>query len=390
MQSGLIALAAAGMLLPAAVYAQSIPFEMAGEVLNLTDPDTLGLQVAEGTQTVTIFAPDEGARQFNHGVVLIPFKDRLYAQWQSSDRDEDAPETVVLYSVSEDGAEWSEPKALTEPWDEGYKSSGGWWTDGETLVAYINVWPADVDPRGGNVEYVTSTDGENWSEPERVLMADGSPLDGIFEQDPHALPSGRIINSAHFQPGLIATPIYTDDPLGVGGWHKGAFQNLPHEDPSITRELEPSWFVRADGAAVTIFRDQGNTFYKIASVSHDDGETWSSPVLTNMPDARTKQSAGNLPDGTAFMVGNPTASKSRFPLAVVLSEDGYRFDRAFLLRSSADMQPLRFEGQYKRPGYSYPKSIVWNDYLYVSYATNKEDAELTRVPLSSLAAPIEE
>lgn len=390
MRGALIAFAAAGMLLPTAVHAQSIPFEMAGEVLDLTDSNTLGLEVAEGTQTITIFAPEEGARQFNHGVVLMPFKGQLYAQWQSSDRDEDAPETVVLYSVSKDGAEWSEPKALTEPWAEGYKSSGGWWTDGETLVAYINVWPADVEPRGGHVEYVTSTDGETWSEPKPVLMADGSPLEGIFEQDPHALPAGRIINSAHFQPGLLATPIYTDDPLGVGGWQKGAFENLPHEDPSITRELEPSWFIRADGTAVSIFRDQGNTFYKIASVSQDNGETWSSPVLTNMPDARTKQSAGNLPDGTAFMVGNPTANKSRFPLAVVLSEDGYRFDHAFLLRSSDDMQPLRFEGQYKRPGYSYPKSIVWNDHLYVSYATNKEDAQLTRVPLASLAAPAEE
>ena len=32
----------------------------------------------------------------------------------------------------------------------------------------------------------------------------------------------------------------------------------------------------------------------------------------------------------------------------------------------------------------YPKSIVWNGFLYVAYATNKEDVELTRVPLSSL------
>jgi hypothetical protein len=34
--------------------------------------------------------------------VLFPFKGRLYAQWQASARDEDAPDTHVLYSVSDD------------------------------------------------------------------------------------------------------------------------------------------------------------------------------------------------------------------------------------------------------------------------------------------------
>ena len=56
------------------------------------------------------------------------------------------------------------------------------------------------------------------------------------------------------------------------------------------------------------------------------------------------------------------------------------------MRGEASLQPLRFEGRYKRPGFHYPKSVIWKDYLYVGYATNKEDVELTRVPLSSLSA----
>jgi hypothetical protein len=69
---------------------------------------------------------------------------------------------------------------------------------------------------------------------------------------------------------------------------------------------------------------------------------------------------------------------------VTLSDDGRLFDRSFLLRGQADLQPLRFAGQYKRPGYHYPKSVVWDGHLYVGYATNKEDVELTRVPVASL------
>ena len=133
-------------------------------------------------------------------------------------------------------------------------------------------------------------------------------------------------------------------------------------------------------------RDQNSSFKKLAALSADDGETWTTPVVIDTPDSRSKQSAGNLTNGSAFMVYNPSGSKERFPLVVVLSDSGKVFDRAYLLRSGSkeDLQPIRFEGKYKRVGYSYPKSIIWNGYLYVGYATNKEDVQLTRIPVQSL------
>jgi hypothetical protein len=131
-----------------------------------------------------------------------------------------------------------------------------------------------------------------------------------------------------------------------------------------------------------VFRDQASTFRQLASQSCDRGVSWTTPVLTDMPDSRAKQSAGNLPDGTAFLVNAPSGNKTRAPLAVTLSKDGRNFDRAFVLRTGGAALPsLRYPGKYKRPGYHYPKSVVWNGALYVSYATNKEDAQLTRVRL---------
>ena len=86
------------------------------------------------------------------------------------------------------------------------------------------------------------------------------------------------------------------------------------------------------------------------------------------------------------MSANVIDSRTRIPLAITLSQDGKLFDRAYLLRSGGtDLQPLRDEGQYKRVGFSYPKSMMWKDFFYAAYATNKEDAEITRVPLASLA-----
>lgn len=45
---------------------------------------------------------------------------------------------------------------------------------------------------------------------------------------------------------------------------------------------------------------------------------------------------------------------------------------------------LRHPGKYKRLGYHYPKSLVADGHLHLIYAVNKEDVELTRVPLDAL------
>lgn len=131
------------------------------------------------------------------------------------------------------------------------------------------------------------------------------------------------------------------------------------------------------------FRDQASSFRKMAAISKDNGESWTEPMLTNIPDARVKQSAGNLPDGTAYLVGNPTGAKRRWPLVAIFSNDGTCFDKAILLRASgSNLQPQRYPGKAKTLGYNYPKSMVYHGKLYIAYATNKEDVEYTVVDLS--------
>lgn len=367
------------------------PYRISPGLFDAAAPD-LGLKPASGTQTFTVFRPDETTGRFSNGVVLIPFKGRLYAQWQSSPRDEDSPDTRVVYATSNDGEHWTAPEVLAPPGQGGrMHSSGGWWTDGETLVAYVNVWPEGFQSgAGGFTEYRLSTDGRAWSEPRRVMGADGQPVEGVIEQDPHRI-GDRIMTGFHMRPGMIATPAWTTDPLGLSAWTPGRMTNLPRRpaeggaahERRLSREIEPSLFRRGD-CAVMVFRDEELSFRQLAAESCDGGETWTSPAITEMPDSRAKQSAGNLPDGTAFLVNAPNTDRPRIPLAVTLSDDGRTFDRSFLLRGQGDLQPLRYDGQYKRPGYHYPKSIVWGDWLYVGYSTNKEDVQVTRVPLSSL------
>ena len=347
-----------------------MPLQMAP---GLFEPGSL-VEEVPGAETVVVFRAEEEGPHYANGAVLAVFRDRFYCMWQTSERDEDSPDTHLVYAVSADGEHWSRLETLAGPGT----TSGGWWNAGDSLVAYVNVWPVGTDPRGGETWYRASRDGEEWTPLHPVRMADGSPMQGILEQDPR-LSSNRIIGAAHFQPGLQVCPIYTDSPDGVTGWYKADFPATPYK--TQTRELEPSLF-RRKGEWVMVFRDQASSFHKLASVSRDNGRTWTKAVETDFPDSRSKQCAGNLPDGTAFLIGNPTGKKDRSVLAIATAKDGRTFDRAFLL--GRHPAPGRFEGKAKTPGFSYPKAIVHGEYLYVAYSVNKEDIAVTRLPLAAV------
>lgn len=359
------------------------PFSIQNNLFDNTQPITLGLIKPTTISHSQVFKAIEKKSQYNHGAVLFPFKGKLFIQWQSAKQDEDAPETKILFSVSTTGAQWRKAKTLVTARKNAVVTNGGWWSDGNTLIAYINVWPTNLNPKGGYVEYISSKDGERWSKPRRLLNAAGNFVEGVIEQDLKPLVSGRVLTAIHIQPGLIAKPYYTDDPLGVSDWIQGEMQNLKHQ-PGISRELEPSWFLNRQGKIVMVFRDQESSFKVLAAESGDNGKTWTTPLVTNMPDARAKQSAGNLPDGRAFLVNNPSGSKQRTPLVLTLSQDGYLFDKAYLLKAENELPAMRYAGKYKRIGYSYPKSIIWQNRLWVSYAVNKEDIEVTSVALEDL------
>nr|WP_321410006.1 exo-alpha-sialidase [uncultured Carboxylicivirga sp.] len=348
-----------------------------------SNAEDLGLEMPLGLETATIYSASDSTDKYCNGAVAIAFKERLYCMWQSSEKDEDSHDTRVMYSFSNDGKVWTNPDILAASPDNGYCTSGGWWKYRDTLVAYINEWSYNESPRFCKVKYMLSTDGINWSSPKFVRWLNGDEMIGAFEQDPHQIESGRIINALHVSPGLHLSPIFTDDQYGISGWEKGEMNNMDYTG-EVTRELEPSSYVRKDGALLMVFRDQNSSFCKLASVSLDEGRSWSTPVITVMPDSRSKQSAGNLPDGTAYFVSNPVNAKMRYPLVLTLSDDGSLFNKAFVLRKASELPSLKYDGKYKREGYHYPKSMVYNDCLYISYITNKEKVEITKVPLRGL------
>lgn len=365
---------------------------------NAGNADSTALPQADGAETFVVFSPSDHDEHYANGAVPTVYKDALYCMWQSDPRDEDSPLTHVVYSTSKDwGRTWTRPAdlcslSLTQRQKGMYVASGGWTANGDSLIALLNI---QVTPGSHEMPYVlykSSVDGTHWSGLKPVLTAGGDTLRGSIEQDPHLLPKGRLVCATHLpKPGngnaKLLTPIYTDDPSGTKGWHYGRFHYT--DIGKSSREIEPSWFLRGD-TVVMVMRDQRSSFRKLMSWSTDGGKTWSDAVETALPDSRSKQSAGNLPDGTAYIISATANDKSRWPLTILLSHDGRAFTCGFTLRTNATLPERRWEGKAKTLGYSYPKTTLYDGSLWTTYTENKERVVMTQIPVSSLSHNITE
>jgi hypothetical protein len=360
------------------------PIKIAPRLFNHKDEAKLGLRTVKGEHQV-LYRATEDSYKFCHEQNIAVYNDKLYVMWSNGITHESHNGQRILYSHSKDGVQWSKPAVLAEDHDgPGPLAciSAGFHAHGDTLVAY---YTAIVENRPGIDDknalfYLTSKDGRTWSRPQKLAQSS-------FLEGPRRLPNGRLLMNGQWasqQPRLR----YTDSADGIAGWKDGKIAEVK----DIFSFPEPSWFIRADGTIVMIFRTKSGDPWIYASVSKDNGESWTKPVKTNFPDATARAFAGNLPDGTAFIISNPSRVPSkthpsigrRNPLTIALSNDGVLFDRAFVIRS--EETSMRFKGINKLDGWQYPSAVVWKDHLYVAYSINKEDEGVTRIDLRDLQA----
>ena len=98
------------------IKANEIPFSIIPGLFDSSKKETMGLELVPGIETVTVFSAEDDTNHYNNGVVMTWFKNNLYCMWQTSPRDEDSYDTMVVYSISEDmGKTWSPPKNLSTP-----------------------------------------------------------------------------------------------------------------------------------------------------------------------------------------------------------------------------------------------------------------------------------
>jgi hypothetical protein len=369
------------------------PLRVVDGLFQITNVKTLGLETIP-SERVEVFHANEKDGTYSHHPGLTVFQGHLYCSWSNGkEGHEDYPGQRVLYARSADGMNWSQHQVLMEPGrDQDCCVAAGFHVVGSTLVAYYTVkqgLPAGILLQPDSALFArTSHDGKGWSQPRRITA-------GSFMEAPRHLPGGRLLLGGERVGELRKTRqarmrlLYSDDPGGLENWMDATIapENARPIGADVFRWTEPCPFVRPDGVIVSPFRNTSGFLY--ASISRDNGVSWSVPQKTNFPDSRARFCTGRLPDGTIYLISNPgpgpdrrRGTGKRHLLTIALSSDGIVFDRAWLVHSEPTRP--RFSGKGKSAGWQYPNALVWKNELYISCSVNKEDVGLIRIALENL------
>lgn len=242
--------------------------------------------------------------------------------------------------------------------------------DGRMLLFYKT--GARVSQWVGHMK--TSYDGgltwtEDYSFPQGMI--------GAVKNKPVRLASGRIVSPSSEErdiPGEIYTKWTVHFELSDDGaktWRKVG----PVEADDSLRVIQPTILVHKDGSLQALCRSVNN---KLAStVSKDGGETWSKVELIDFPNNNSGVDAVTLPDGRFILVANPLGLNpgstfgERYPLCVLLSEDGYNWKNICTLAS----EPIE-------NGYCYPSVIYGSDgALHIVYTWDRKKICYARIEL---------
>ncbi len=356
----------------AAAAADEAPFAAAAGLFQADQPG-LGLEKAPGNNSLLYRATDDGYK-FCHHPSAVVFGDELFVMWSNGRVGEDGPGQRILYSVSSDGRSWSKPMVLAEPPAGKVFVAAGFLLSDQKLVAFLTVTEGkNFDPSTA-LHACSSSDGRAWSQPRRIT-------EGFYIQAPMRLPNGRLLLGGEQvgsgrENGRMRL-LHSDQQDGLGGWQQAAIQL---DDARVFGYTEPSPFLRQDGSIVMPLRNYSGKLF--ASISTDMGRAWTTPVQTNFPDSTSRFATGTLPDGTIYLINNPTKKWDRSILTIALSRDGVSFDNAMLVRDEPTSR--RYAGRSKMNGWQYPNAVVWQDHLYIFYSINKEDVGVTRIALDDL------
>lgn len=326
---------------------------------------------------VSDVSAQKGVNQHNY---LVHHAGRFWAMWSDGPRVEDMGGQIVKYATSVDGIKWDFPKPVTDyppdtaPDSPRYNTrdkeawryiARGFWVRNAELLAL-----ATLDEAAGFFGPSLALRAFRWNLTAEKWAAGGVVRqDGINNFPPEKLPTDEwaMINRRHDyrEVGvdfLIGGVRALDDWKSVPVTGGGANVALKAE--------EPIWYALPDGNLVALFRDNGKSGYIFRAFSTDNGRTWTTPVRTDFPDARSKLHAIRLRDGRYALVSNANPKK-RDPLTLALSDDGLVYNQLFYVIGGRHVD--------------YPHVMEHEGYLYIAHSGAKMSVEIERVRIADLA-----
>lgn len=169
----------------------------------------------------------------------------------------------------------------------------------------------------------SNDDGATWSEA-RALGKAGDPAYGPVKNKPLVLKDGTWLapNSVETEDGRWDVLVDRSEDEGLT-WEHGDLVALDHSTFKGAGVIQPSLWESEAGQVHMLMRSTCGRVCR--SDSSDGGRTWSAVKATDLPHGNTGLDVARLNDGTLALVYNPTESEvfelQRTPLAIALSRD---------------------------------------------------------------------
>lgn len=303
---------------------------------------TQNIQILRATKDAPELAEDRGYTYNHHIGEIYCWNNTLYVTWGSAERSEGAVPYRKLVSSSADGFNWSHPAEL---YSITGKSPDDW--------SHATQSPPVAGPLQS--AYQEAVDG---FAPQYPVFA------GIFRKwkDPADI---QAFFDAHYADWRTNYPNDNAVPTAVaGGIGKGL-----------------NFYRRQDGKWVLLSK------WSWTSLSADDGQTWTKPVITpTVLTGHQKISGYRAADDRYFLFYDPVRSSSvRWPLVAVQGRDGITFGQMGVVHG--EVPDMRYMGRWKDMGTQYNRVLLAEgpvkDAVWVAYSVNKEDIWISRVPLNT-------
>lgn len=310
-----------------------------------------------------LFAED---KFFNncHASTVLKSGDRLLCAWFAGTKE--GNDDVEIYLSSNDGEAWSEPKRLTVTdvpcWNPVLLESGGEITLFYKVGRKIPEWQTYCMKSADN--------GDTWTSPVQLVEGDASGGRGPVKNKAIIASDGRII-----APASVETEDKWDafvDISADGGkmWQKSEFMPFDHENADGNGVIQPTVWEN-DGRFYALLRSTEGRIMRSVS---EDGTVWSKCEKTDLPNNNSGIDCVKLPNGDIFVVFNPIAESwgNRNIIAYAISRDnGKSFSKPTLIETDSDA----------KAEFSYPAVITDGKYIYITYTHYRKTVMFVRLEI---------
>jgi len=361
---------------------------------------------------------------YNHQPFLAYWKGKFYVHYLTNPVEEHNPPGRTMLAVSENGREWSNPRVLFPIYPlpeikKGQHKSPAYIPAGTYSVMHqrmgFYVAPngrllalafygfcanSRTSPNAGNglgrvvreiykdgtfgpIYFIRYNRHVGWNENNTNYPFYKQSKDKGFLEACRALLANKLITLQWWEEDRAKDGFYVIDPADV----KSAFKFGANMTTFRGAGKALCFYHRPDDVVVALWKNRWS------ALSPDQGKTWTGITrLTTMKTCGAKMWGQRTKDGRYALVYNQSATEgNRYPLVVMTSDDGYKYDNMLCLHG--EVPPERYQGIHKSRGPQYVRGIVEGNgnppgnYMWNTYSVNKEDIWVSRttVPIEGIA-----